>query len=175
MSWFYAGGNTDPVVYAENTDTTITGGVGCGQATRNVTGILGFVPADNITVKRVSFQLSNWAGSVTGIEYRIDIFANASRGEADKLGSSDTVVGNGAWADTMVDFDFSTGVALTSGTSYAIGLRRVDGSTSESNYLRVRFTAASAFAGGNAAWQYADGTQQTSGTGEIKAKIWKAP
>jgi hypothetical protein len=163
----------DPVVYAENSDSTITGGTGAGQSTRTRTGITGFVPAENITVKRVSFQLSNWAGNVTGIGYQIVISTDAARGTI--LGTSDTVTGDWAWADTMVDFDFTTGVALTASTSYFISLRRADGLTDDSNYLRVRFTAASAFAGGNVATTYDGSSQQTFSTGEVKAKIWKAP
>lgn len=103
-----------------------------------------YVAPANVDVCKVVFILEavgDPAGS--GYYYTAEIFTldgssnfNVSQGE------SASVNANNGWSGTLVEFDFTPSVSLTSGTSYAIVIHRDDGGSVDAvNYIRGYYTA----------------------------------
>jgi hypothetical protein len=158
-------------VHAENT-SSITTQESCGTSTRTMPGHMAYDPGANISLRRFTATLTK-VGSVSGINYRAEVYTWTDPTLGTLLGTSSSVAGSDSWSDTEVDFDFSSGVSLSSGSGYCIVVRRADELTDNSNYLQFKMTTSGAIGGSTGVWAY-DKTRQTFSSNDPKVKLWKS-
>lgn len=109
------------------------------NADKTYTGIQ-YASNGNRTVCRVTLRLKVAAGSVSSIDYHVRIYSLSGTSLNTLLGTSDVVSGStisSAFNGGDVDFDFTTPVSISNGTSYGIVVRRTDGTLDGSNYAAL--------------------------------------
>lgn len=146
------GGGGSPAIWLTNSAAT-TSGFGVGYDNSYYYFGQQSIPGANTNVTKVTWKLSK-AGTISGaFTYVCKIFTMSGTDLGTLTGTSETVSGDDAWSETLVDFTFSSPVALSSGTDYAFVIQRTDGGVSSSNYVTARVTAEGGLVGSYAHWR----------------------
>jgi hypothetical protein len=90
------------------------------------------------TICSVSVVLSWKAGDVTDRNFYVEIYDKSGANLGTLLGQSDAVVGSNAWSVSTVEFAFSTPVALSDSTNFAIVLT-VAHAVDSGNYVEFEY------------------------------------
>lgn len=130
-------------------------------------------PGSDISICKITLILKS-AGTISGNNYTVDIYTlgGGTPSALDTLlGSSEAVAGNNSWDNTSVDFSFSSAVAASSGTNYAIVLRS-SGAASDTNTVGVSHSDAGGLTGYRGSWNSSK-TGTGWGTDDVRMTIYK--
>lgn len=136
------GGGTCPDDGSPSTEQTgVTSSFDLGGLTAYQFGGQNYVPTANRTVCKVRFSIAA-AGDITGRTYRAVVRSMSGCDLGTVLASSSTINGVNAWNGNVI-WTLTSDAALTSGTTYFIGLEKVSGADSGSDNLAMLYTTSS--------------------------------
>lgn len=151
------------------------GGTGDNQGIKGAdaatwAGLAQYVPAANISLCKVVFNVHNIQGDLTGYTYRVDVFTQAVGGNLSDYTSpvctSSTLAGTSMSIGADITFTFTSCNLVTSQTNgYAIVLTH-DQAAGTTNYLQVHESTASVISGTALASFGNTGTRTTNYTSD---------
>jgi len=137
-----------------------------GLATYVAVGQGFFSVANKSRFQTLAWRLSQQTGDISAKEYRAEVWlVKDNAGSHDLfalLRSSATINGNNDWANSWVNFTFTSPVVLLPGIDYALVLRRMTAHAATNTTVCVR--SSSTYAGHEEIWK-ADGTEAQENTG----------
>jgi hypothetical protein len=96
-----------------------------------------YTPTSNINICKVSVELGEVTGDISGLTYTVRIWSVDGGDDLDtELGTSSGVTGSNAWGG-FVEFEFPSSCSLTASTTYAV---TVDQGGAGAAYPRVYYT-----------------------------------
>ena len=157
--------------HVDNSGGLENGGNPVGSSTANYwTGQTAWNPGENISICKVRVNVTA-VGSPSGRTWYVAVYTLDGTSLNVLQGTSDGQAGNNAANDTNIDFVFSTPVAVTNGTDYAVVLYS-NSVADASNYYIYNFTADGALDGTFARFND-DKTQNSSNTRDMKTAVYK--
>jgi hypothetical protein len=110
---------------------------------------------------KASFEMTLDAGNITTKNFRVRVYSMTGNNLNAQIGQSDAVLGTNSWANTLVDFPFSTHVSLSANTRYAIVVETDEGPDS-SNSAKVGYQNTGTIATAYVAYFNSSGVQQST-------------
>ncbi len=133
-----AGGSGQSECTLFASDTTYDGFYYIGVSTNEyMAGQIAYDPGSNKTICRVDFYFTSVVGNISTKTFNSRIYTISGTTLGSLLGTSDNVSGSGIGGAGWVQFDFSTPVAITTGSDYAILVTMNE--TDVSNYVTVGY------------------------------------
>jgi hypothetical protein len=108
-----------------------------------------------------SFEVTRSGGDVSTKNFRVRVYSMTGNNLNALVGQSDTVLGTNAWLNTVVKFPFSTSVALSPSTPYAIVLYPDEG-VDGVNVVAVGYKNTGMVSSGYVAYFDSSGVQQST-------------
>jgi hypothetical protein len=142
-----------------------------GTSSNYYVGQAYFNSGENCNVGKVTAYL-NATGTVTVYTYICEIWSVSGDNLNALQGSSTAVTGVNSWADTAVDFIFSSPVAVLTANDYHLVIRSTAGSPDSSNTVSWNYTADGVIAGTFGRW-IAAGTINATNTRDMRMVVYK--